>query len=231
MADSQSNAHSRNFRDLTGLAFGRWIVVEYAGRYRGYGGAVWKCRCQCGKEKLVRAEQLTGGGSKSCGCIGRELLAERNRKGAVHGLTNSPEYNSWMAMKARCYNPTDKDFHRYGARGITVCKRWLDSFVDFLADMGPRPSLRYTIDRYPNNDGNYEPDNCRWALPREQSNNRRSNRLVIFRGRTQTLAEWCRELGLVRDSVAKRLADGWSAERALSTPIRQKRKRHENLGS
>lgn len=224
--------HSNNYRDLLGHVFGRWTVIEYAGRYRGYGGAVWKCRCQCGKEKLVRAEQLSGGGSRSCGCISSEIISERNRRSASHGhtrnSTTSTEYKSWASMKSRCCNHKDKDYHRYGARGIKVCERWMNSFENFLADMGLKPSVRHTIDRFPNNDGDYEPGNCRWATAKQQSNNTRSNRLLLFDGRIQTTAQWCDELGISRDTVAHRLADGWSIAKALLTPIRSKRQRSES---
>lgn len=165
------------FHDLTGRQFGRLTVLRCAGS-SPYGGAVWRCQCFCGQRCAVRGGSLRRGTTKSCGCLRRERTAERGRKGQAaftHGHTAegkcSREYISWRSMIERCTYPKHKSFKDYGGRGITICERWLHSFENFLADMGLRPQ-GMTLDRYPNNDGNYEPSNCRWATANEQRANR-----------------------------------------------------------
>jgi hypothetical protein len=137
----------------------------------------------------------------------------------------SPEYLIWQSMVGRCNSSTHSAFKDYGAKGITVCDRWRgkDGFQNFLADMGRRPTPKYTIDRFPNGGGNYEPDNCRWATRTEQNNNRRSSRLLTFLGRTQTTTQWAKEFGLKRDALYWRLNAGWSVGDALQTPITQRK--------
>lgn len=120
----------------------------------------WICRCACGNTKEVRANDLKSGNSQSCGCVKYK-----------HGKTRTTEYHSWNLMKDRCFNTNCPAFNRYGGRGITVCERWRDSFENFLADMGPRPSPKHSVDRI-NNDEGYSPDNCRWATDTEQVRNR-----------------------------------------------------------
>ena len=133
-----------------------------------------------------------------------------------HGLTKTPTHRTWSSMKDRCLNPKCYSYQDYGGRGIRVCQRWLDSFPMFLEDMGIRPEGK-TLDRRDVN-GNYTPENCRWATPEEQSNNVRSNILLEFQGKTQSLALWAREMGLTRAAIQYRLHRGWSMERTLTTP-------------
>ncbi len=123
--------------------------------------------------------------------------------------------NSWRAMRSRCNDPKNVSFHGYGAKGIKVCERW-SSFDNFLADMGLRPAGT-TIDRI-DGDGNYEPGNCRWATRPEQNKNRRYKRPIEFRGRSQSMNAWVKELGLGMNTLARRLASGWDRERAFTTP-------------
>jgi hypothetical protein len=132
---------------------------------------------------------------------------------------DQPEWGSFNGMMSRCLNPNDKGYRRYGGRGITVCERWrVGGFWVFLADMGARPSPQHTIDRYPDNDGNYEPGNCRWATPKQQGRNRRSNRVIEFRGERRTVAEWSEVVGISRVTLLSRLDQlGWSVEEALTT--------------
>jgi len=137
----------------------------------------------------------------------------------THGLSRTPQYGLWRTMRARCLNPRNVSYHLYGARGITVCERWLNDYSAFLADVGPRPSPQHTLDRYPNNDGHYEPGNVRWATPTQQHRNKRTNRLITFRGDTRCLEDWAEHYGLTRDCLRSRLRMGWSIEAALLTPV------------
>jgi hypothetical protein len=131
-----------------------------------------------------------------------------------HGLHETSTYKSWAAMLARCENPKNKSYFRYGGRGIRVCERW-QQFVNFLADMGLRPSPQHSIDRYPDNDGDYTSDNCRWATVSEQARNRRSNHLIEFRGEIMPLMRACELSGVKWTTAYERLKRGWSVTRAL----------------
>lgn len=124
-----------------------------------------------------------------------------------HGMTKSPEFFCWHNMRMRCSTPTSSSYHLYGARGIKVCPRWSDSFENFLADMGPRPSPKHSLDRIDSN-GNYEPANCRWATAAEQAANRRSVRNITHGGVTASIAEWARRTGLKEATIAYRLNRG-----------------------
>lgn len=156
--------------ELSGKKFGRLSVI--CATTSENGRSMWYCRCVCGTHLIVRGTALTGDNSHSCGCLVRDQMAKVGRGNATHGKSRTSEYNSWGAMLRRCYDPDNNKFKYYGAAGIKVCKRWRDRFESFLADMGKRPSRRHTIDRYPNNRGNYEPKNCRWATYEQQNLNR-----------------------------------------------------------
>lgn len=169
-----SSCGCSRFTNLTGKTFGRWLVVG-AGVIDGdaYGrGRIYCCVCVCGTERSLRADSLLSGDSSSCGCLCAQLSSIRERThGHTANNTRTPIYRSWEAMRRRCCNHNAHNYGDYGGRGIRVCQRWLDSFENFLADMGPRPEGT-TLNRI-DNDGNYEPDNCEWATPKVQSNNRR----------------------------------------------------------
>ena len=139
-----------------------------------------------------------------------------------HGLSYTPEYRAWQTMRLRCTVPSNPAYKDYGGRGIKVCARWLDSPEAFLADMGPKPSPAHELDRYPNNDGNYEPGNCRWATRSENDRNRRNNRLIECQGQTLTLAAWAERSGVRGCTIRERLDRGWPAERAIFEPARKK---------
>lgn len=128
------------------------------------------------------------------------------------------EYWAWVSMKQRCYNDRKGDYAYYGGRGIKVCERWRNDFVAFFEDMGPRPSAAHSIERI-DNDGDYEPGNCRWATRQEQVDNRRCSHRLTAYGRTQTVSQWSREIGIARDTITYRLKKGWSVERALSDNV------------
>jgi len=147
-----------------------------------------------------------------------------NKNGLRHGHSpkgrRSPEYQCWQDMKARCLNPNHEWFDHYGGRGIIVCDRWRDSFCNFLLDVGRRPTSKHTIDRFPDNDGNYEPGNVRWATRGEQNANRRTTRFVMVNGRRMPLSDVIKSLGLNRRLVCSRIEQGWTPERAIAEPAR-----------
>ncbi len=157
--------------DLTGRRFGRLVVLEFTGRKTNGRVPIWQCKCDCGQIKDVESASLVRGNTSSCGCFNKDRVAETHRK---HGQYTNPMYAVWTQMKARCMNPRHAGFKYYGGRGISVCQRWIDSFSAFLADMGERPD-GLEIDRI-NNDGNYEPGNCRWATRAQQMMNTRRNK-------------------------------------------------------
>lgn len=161
------------------------------------------CRCFCGEETIVDEDKLRSGNTKSCGCLSREI---GSRWEGMHGHRSraqySRTYNSWSGMKQRCTNPKTKEFRYYGARGITVCERWMNSFENFLADMGDAPP-GLSLDRIESN-GNYEPGNCRWADWDTQERNRRSNRRVVIGGINLTVAEASRALGISGATIGNR---------------------------
>lgn len=190
------------------MRFGRLTVLKRASDATNtYGRPIarWAARCECGKSTIVRGIKLTGGVTQSCGCLHRERFAEARR---THGLRRTREYNIWAHIKNRCLNPADARFHLWGGRGITICDEWRDNFLAFYADMGECPP-GMSIDRI-DNDRGYEPGNCRWATPSQQSNNLRTVRRLTHNGKTATLTEWAAKWGCSRDAIKLRLKRGQS---------------------
>lgn len=190
--------------DLTGKRFGRILVLSRAVT-RSNKGTRWKCKCNCGKIFFVRSWSLRNGLSTSCGCYSAELKYK-------HGREPKKLYYVWHHMKDRCFNPNNKRYHHYGGRGITVCDEWRSDFVAFrewsLAN-GYREGL--TIDRIDNN-GNYQPENCRWITNFEQQSNKSNNRFITAHGETHTISEWARILNVNPKALHHRFARGKSPE-------------------
>lgn len=210
------------FIDKTGKRYGRWTVIGYAGR-RGK-DHTWFCRCDCGNNGIKLGGSIACGESTSCGCHRRVAVSKAQRK---HGHTRggamgrqTPEYTAWSRMKDRCYNPNTERFKHYGGRGIKVCARWLESFENFFADMGLRPSSKHSLDRR-EVDGDYEPNNCRWATVREQSRNKARTIYVERAGSTVPLVQAIEDAGLVLSSAVymafySKMKRGLSFERVMA---------------
>jgi hypothetical protein len=204
-----------------GKRFTRLVVIEDDWEQVGSTGRVapmLKVRCDCGTEKFVRPSALTRGTTVSCGCLhkeqARDLCLSRSTHGHA-GRNRTAEYQVYYGMLARCYNPNAGKYADYGGRGITVCERWRGEggYENFLADMGRRP-IGGSLDRIDFN-GPYSPENCRWATMREQANNRRSNRVIAYQGRLQTLAQWARQTRIKPATIFDRLNRGWPVGQAL----------------
>jgi hypothetical protein len=199
--------YSRRSIDLTGQRFGFLTVLSRAGtrRTKSHRIALWRCRCDCGQEVIAWSRRLRAGKHKACGKNGHNY---RPNKGGPTSLHRA-EYRSWRGMWDRCYGDIPKNIRNYKSRGISVCERW-KNFAAFLEDMGKKPTPKHTLDRYPNNDGNYEPTNCRWATPKEQNRNMRQNVFVEYEGERVLLLDVVEKLGLNRYAVYGRIKNGWN---------------------
>jgi len=210
--------------NLTGRRYGRLIVLPFVVRRQRPSGQLerfWLCRCVCGKKKWIAAATLRGETTRSCGCLRREMHTTHGHTRPGH---RDPLYQVWTQMIQRCHNSKDRSYHNYGARGIYVCDRWRGGgagFLRWLEDMGPRPE-NGTIERKDNN-GPYDPSNCRWGTRTEQNKNSRNVRLVAYDGRTQCLKDWARELKIPYKALHFRLRLGWSVARAFATPVTEER--------
>lgn len=215
MQPKNITTRASNFKDKTGQRIGCLVILKLA--YCEKGKSYWACRCDCGKEKIVPLSGLHRR-EVSCHCN----KSSRQRHG--HALTGakSPEYKTWTSIIQRCHNPKSTSYPRYGGRGISVCDRWRQSFVTFLSDMGHKPSPRHTIDRFPNQPGNYEPSNCRWATYAEQNRNHSKNRNITYEGRTMCMKDWASHLNINAVVLRYRL-DNWSVARAFTEPVRSRR--------
>lgn len=210
-----------------GERYGRLTAVRPAP------GRFWEFVCECGTQKIIRYDAVRRGGTLSCGCLRRErdrclsMSSLRSQHGHARRATGmTPIYRSWHSMRQRCLNSRCQTYPRYGGRGISICQRWLDSFDNFLADMKERPPGT-CLDRI-DNDGNYSPENCRWATMKEQSNNHSRNVLLTYRGETRNVTEWSNALGFRPSTLRNRLRNGWPAEYALSRPVSAGRARHKS---
>jgi len=201
----------RRSRNLIGEKFGRLTVFGFAG-FDKRGQRIWNCRCADGNEVLVTSGSLISGNTASCGCLKIDRTKESR---TTHGLSTSRDYFVWHGMLRRCTDPKCKNFAEYGARGITVCDRWLD-FENFIADMGRKlPGM--TLDRVDNSSG-YSPDNCQWVTRAVQNRNKRTNRLVTHNGETLTISQWAERSGINQRTLLRRLNRGTPIALALSVP-------------
>lgn len=190
-----------NYNDLTGQKFERLTVIARA-ENSPCGMTKWLCRCDCGAERIVFAKHLRSGATKSCGCFSADTTSKRNFK---HGQTNSRIFGIWQDIKNRCLNPKCEKYSYYGGRGISICKEWrfnFMSFHDWAIKNGYQNNL--TIDRE-NNNGDYEPSNCRWVTMTVQANNKSNNRIIAHNGQEHTLAEWSKILRINRNTLSSRL--------------------------
>lgn len=214
--------------NLIGQSFGRLTVIQAAPSRRGSDGVsvtMWKCICSCGKEVEVRTKNLKNGGTTSCGCYRSEHVAKKNFKhGAALRENTSTEYEIWCGMIKRCEDPNCRSYKNYGGRGIVICDQWRHSFASFLEDMGERPSSDHSIERIDNN-GNYEPSNCKWGTAFEQSNNRRYNIIGAYNGTTAPLKTLWRKFGqhLTYSGFCARVNRGWTLEEIFNTQKLQSR--------
>lgn len=191
--------------DLTGRRFGMLLVLGRAGMAARE--SMWIAACDCGSTCTSAASHLIRG-KRSCGCALRRI------KGEAHGRSRTAEHRIWLGIRARCINPSASGYHRYGGRGIRICDRW-SSFLLFLGDMGPRPSPKHSVDRI-DNEGHYEPANCRWATHREQCRNTSRSKPIEAFGAVRILEEWSELTGVNAGTIRARLRRGWSPENAVS---------------
>lgn len=207
------------YADLSGRRFGNLTTTAYAGIKEYVSGrkrTLWRCLCDCGKEKVIESTSLYTGNTKSCGHL---QLQRATKHGHCSNGKISPEHAAWNTMLNRCGPKAKGDNRRhYFERGIRVCKRWME-FKKFLKDMGVRPGDGYSLDRKDNGKG-YSPSNCRWATKVQQANNTRSNRIVIYNGVSKTLGQWCESLSLpYRQTWSRIVKLGWPTNRAFKEPF------------
>jgi len=211
-----------NYKNLANKRFGNLVALHRAGRSKN-GNALWKCRCDCGQLVVARSDRLAAGLRKSCAVNGHYWTGWIEERGWFRRGQHKSERQSWESMWRRCSDKTHRGYHRYGGRGVRICKRW-ESFANFLADMGVKPTPQHTLDRYPNNAGNYKPGNCRWATVDEQHRNMRNNVVVEYEGQSMLLVDVVEKLGLRRGIVYGRLRMGWSLADALAVPVRKNKR-------
>lgn len=218
--------------DITGQTFNYLTAIK---RMSNQGTTImFLFKCICGNKKVMSAKKVRYGSTKSCGCMKIELCrkgrtihghAAKHKKKSGKTNNGSITYKTFHNMHERCYKKTHVDYDNYGGRGIKVCQRWQgkNGFINFLLDMKEKPE-GYEIDRYPNNDGDYEPNNCRWATPSQNSCNRRTNIKIYYKQKIKTISEWSILLDIPYDALQVRLKRGWSNSKALETPLYKKRR-------
>jgi hypothetical protein len=199
--------------------FGRLSAIGLAFRLSGITYVV--CECECGSVAIAVLSDIRRGNTKSCGCLLRETnKINKTKHGGYRGDKESPEMSTWRSMMRRCYEFTKDNFGSYGGRGISVCEQWRgdNGFANFLEDMGSKPSLGHTLDRI-DNEGNYCPENCRWATQKQQQNNKRSNTFLVHDGKRMTLKQWSEAIGIGSSTILERMKSGLSVSDALTKPL------------
>lgn len=211
--------------NLIGRKFERLLVLERYGSSKDR-HATWLCLCDCGNRIVCVGKDLISGHTKSCGCLAKEKIILRNKNNKKHGFAGSFIYKIYDMMMDRCINPKNKQYKDYGGRGITICERWANKengLQNFLKDIGEIPK-GLTLDRT-NNDGNYEPNNWRLATRKQQNRNKRNNRLITYKNKTQCLAEWAEEYNLKYMTLYNRIyRSNWPIEKALTVPVKKRNK-------
>jgi hypothetical protein len=203
---------------MIGTKWGNWTVLEHDLEKSVKRHTYYKCVCDCGTIKTVRADMLRNGVSKSCGCFKKEQQSQRAK---VHGLYQHPLNKRWITMNQRCTNPNVNRYERYGGRGLKVCDEWKNDFLAFYNwSMENGYSSKMTLDRI-NNDGDYCPENCRYISNKEQQFNKSTNHYVEIEGVSKTIYEWCEEYGVNRNLFNWRLRYGWTGKKLLQKSSKQ----------
>ena len=206
-----------NLIDLTGLKFGRLTVVCRVKSAKPK-AIMWRCKCECGKECTVNGLYLREGGTRSCGCLAKDVVTARNYR---HGMSHSRLNNIWRDMIRRCDSPNRYAHEYYHDKGVTICDEWrhnFKSFYEWAIDNGYSDKL--TIDRIDVN-GNYEPGNCRWVTMKKQCNNKTNNVKITFDDRTHTISEWAEITGIKSSTIRARIINyKWDVSKALTTPVK-----------
>lgn len=208
--------------DLIGQKFGRLTVISFHELERG--DTYFNCLCDCGREVVVKGQDLKRGSTKSCGCL-KETFEPSNK---THGMSKTRLFKIWNGMKQRCYNPNNEKYPIYGGRGITVCPEWIgeqgfQNFYDWSMGNGYTENL--TIDRIDTN-GNYEPSNCKWSTLKEQANNTRSTVFLTYKGETKPVSEWSEITGIRQDTLTYRKRHGWTDEECIEIPLNKTKGKH-----
>lgn len=204
------SSKGKKLLDITGGRFGKLVAMNRS--YIKNNHAFWLCKCDCGNKHIVEISHLRSGDTRSCGCL----------YASQHGKSSTKAYKSWNCMVRRCTVKSSNRWHIYGGKGIKVCKRWKNSFSNFLNDMGERPEGT-SLDRIDIN-GNYCKDNCRWATTLEQARNRGNLKIIEAFGKKQLSSQWAQETGIKRQTIEFRIKQGWSPEEALTLPVNYKKK-------
>ena len=201
--------------DITGQRYSRLVAIKRVppaliGKVR------WLFRCDCGATVEVNKNDIVSGHTRSCGCLGRQVLRERNLSKKTHRLSNTRIYHTWRGMKRRCYDEKIKEYKYYGARGIKVCDSWMDfeHFYEWSKTSGYTDLL--TIDRI-NNEFGYSPENCKWSTIAEQNRNKRTSRFILFQGKSMILPEWSRRLNIPQQTIRGRIKRGCSIPECLNS--------------